>query len=191
MTAAKLRSDEPIADLGRIIETYRPAAVLVNCSVPEAMAAALAEVAKFGLPYGAYANGFTHISGNFLKDAPTVKELTHRHDLTPEKYTEFAMGWVAQGATIVGGCCEVGPAHIRAFARCADCGGPSDRMIEFTYNPPMDPLVIVYADDQIMVVDKPSGLLSVPGKTVGRRDCLELRLRALHPGNAVGASVGL
>lgn len=110
-----LRSDEPIALLGRIIDQYRPAAVLVNCSVPEAMAAALAEVAKFGLPYGAYANGFTHISGNFLEDAATVASLTHRHDLTPEKYTEFAMGWVAQGATIVGGCCEVGPAHIRAL----------------------------------------------------------------------------
>lgn len=110
-----LRSDEPIADLGRIISQYQPAAVLVNCSVPEAMAAALAEVAKFGLPYGAYANGFTHISGNFLEDAATVAELTHRHDLTSEKYAGFAMGWVAQGATIVGGCCEVGPAHIRAL----------------------------------------------------------------------------
>ena len=54
-------------------------------------------------------------------------------------------------------------------------------MIEFIYNPPMDALVIVYADDQIIVVDKPSGLLSVPGKTVGRSDCLELRLRAVHP----------
>ena len=54
-------------------------------------------------------------------------------------------------------------------------------MIEFTYDPPMGPPVLLYADDQIMVVDKPSGLLSVPGKTVGRRDCLELRLRALHP----------
>jgi S-methylmethionine-dependent homocysteine/selenocysteine methylase len=108
-----LRSDEPIADLRAIIETYRPAAVLVNCSVPEAMAAALAEVARFGLPFGAYANGFTHISGNFLKDAATVSDLTHRHDLTPAKYTEFVMAWVAQGATIVGGCCEVGPAHIR------------------------------------------------------------------------------
>lgn len=54
-------------------------------------------------------------------------------------------------------------------------------MIEFTYNPPLDPLVFVYADDQIIVVDKPSGLLSVPGKTVGRSDCLELRLRAVHP----------
>lgn len=54
-------------------------------------------------------------------------------------------------------------------------------MIEFTYNPPMNPLVIAYQDDQIIVVDKPSGLLSVPGKTEGRRDCVELRLRALHP----------
>lgn len=110
-----LRSDEPIAHLGRIIDIYRPAAVLVNCSVPEAMTAALAEVAKFGLPFGAYANGFTHISGNFLEDAATVAALTHRHDLTPQKYSDFAMGWVAQGATIVGGCCEVGPAHIRAL----------------------------------------------------------------------------
>ena len=54
-------------------------------------------------------------------------------------------------------------------------------MIEFSYNPPMDPLVIAYEDDQIIVIDKPPGLLSVPGKTVGRSDCVELRLRALHP----------
>ena len=25
----------------------------------------------------------------------------------------LALGWVAQGATLIGGCCEVGPAHIR------------------------------------------------------------------------------
>ncbi|WP_439570058.1 homocysteine S-methyltransferase family protein, partial [Roseovarius mucosus] len=30
---------------------------------------------------------------------------------------EFAMGWVDQGASIVGGCCEVGPAHIEELAR--------------------------------------------------------------------------
>jgi S-methylmethionine-dependent homocysteine/selenocysteine methylase len=107
-----LRSGEPIADLARVVSTYPVAAVLANCSVPEAMAAAMAGLKRFGLPFGAYANGFTHISGNFLKDAPTVKELTHRHDLTPEKYAEFALTWVGMGASIVGGCCEVGPAHI-------------------------------------------------------------------------------
>jgi S-methylmethionine-dependent homocysteine/selenocysteine methylase len=108
----KLRSGEPVAELGRLLDG-RVAAVLANCSVPEAMEDALPVLGTFGKPFGAYANGFTHISGNFLKDAPTVKELTHRHDLTPEKYGDFAMAWVGMGATIVGGCCEVGPAHIR------------------------------------------------------------------------------
>jgi len=112
----RLRSGEPVTDLARVIAAHPVAAVLANCSVPEAMADALTALKSLGLPFGAYANGFTHISGNFLKDAPTVKELTHRHDLSPAKYVDFAMGWVAQGATIVGGCCEVGPAHIRALA---------------------------------------------------------------------------
>lgn len=113
----RLRSGEPLEDLARLVETYRPEAVLANCSVPEAMAEALAVLGRFGRPFGAYANGFTHISDGFLQDAPTVRELTHRHDLTPEKYAGFAMGWVEQGATIVGGCCEVGPAHIAELAR--------------------------------------------------------------------------
>jgi homocysteine S-methyltransferase len=80
------------------------------------MAAALGELRGLGLPFGAYANGFTHISDNYLKDAPTVKELTQREDLTPEKYGDFALAWVDMGATIVGGCCEVGPSHITHLA---------------------------------------------------------------------------
>ena len=111
-----LRSGEALAGLAPLIECYRPQAVLANCSVPEAMADALAELGRFGLPFGAYANGFTHISDGFLEDAPTVDHLTHRHDLTPEKYADFALAWVAQGATIVGGCCDVGPAHIAHLA---------------------------------------------------------------------------
>ena len=111
-----LRSGEPVAGLAAVVAQYPVAAVLANCSVPEAMSAALGVLQGLGLPFGAYANGFTHISGNFLKDAPTVKELTHRHDLTPEKYADFAMAWVGMGATIVGGCCEVGPAHIALLA---------------------------------------------------------------------------
>ena len=112
----RLRSGELITDLGPILVNSPVTAVLANCSVPEAMAAAMAQLATLGLPFGAYANGFTHISGNFLQNAPTVKHLTHRHDLTPEKYGDFAMSWIALGATIIGGCCEVGPAHISHLA---------------------------------------------------------------------------
>jgi homocysteine S-methyltransferase len=114
---SRLRSGEPVADLASLFSRYKPQAVLANCSVPEAMAAAMDGLARFGLPFGAYANGFTHISQDFLKANPTVDVLAHRTDLTPARYAGFAMGWVAQGATIVGGCCEVGPAHIAALAQ--------------------------------------------------------------------------
>ncbi|EEW26670.1 homocysteine S-methyltransferase [Rhodobacter ferrooxidans] len=120
---SRLRSGEAVADLAPLVARYKPAAVLVNCSVPEAMAAALAQVAGFGVPFGAYANGFTHINAAFKADAPTVDVLEHRHDLTPAKYADFAMFWVAQGATIVGGCCEVGPAHIAALAAALRAAG--------------------------------------------------------------------
>ena len=81
------------------------------------MGAALEIIKGFGKPFGAYANGFTRISEGFLGDAPTVDALEQRTDLDPAAYAEFAMGWVDQGATIVGGCCEVGPGHIAELAR--------------------------------------------------------------------------
>lgn len=114
---SRLRSGEPVGDLAGLVEGYGPDAVLVNCSRPEAVPAALDIIAGFGVAFGAYANGFTRISEAFLQDAPTVDVLESRTDLDPAAYAEFALGWVAQGATIVGGCCEVGPAHIGELAR--------------------------------------------------------------------------
>ena len=40
---------------------------------------------------------------------------------------------------------------------------------------------IVYCDDWLLVVDKPAGLLSVPGRGPEKADCLAARLQALHP----------
>ena len=51
----------------------------------------------------------------------------------------------------------------------------------FTYAPPPDPPRVLYADDSILIVDKPSGLLSVPGRGEDRADCLINRLRADFP----------
>lgn len=118
-----LRSGEPVAALAEVVARYRPEAVLANCSVPEAMPAALAELARLGPAFGAYANGFTHIADAFRADAPTVDVLEARRDLTPARYAALAMAWVAQGATVVGGCCEVGPAHIAALAQALRAAG--------------------------------------------------------------------
>ncbi len=113
---SRLRSGEPVADLARVIADHPTAAVLANCSMPEAMAAALSVLATMGRPFGAYANGFSEISSLPLPDSADAPDYTHRRDLTPEKYADFVMQWVDMGATIVGGCCEVGPAHIRHLA---------------------------------------------------------------------------
>lgn len=54
-------------------------------------------------------------------------------------------------------------------------------MNEFVYAPPPGAPEILYLDDDILVADKPSGLLSVPGRGEDRADCLIARLRAGHP----------
>jgi homocysteine S-methyltransferase len=113
---ARLRSGEPVADLARVLRG-RAAAVLANCSAPEAMPAALEALRPLGLPFGAYANGFKRITEDFLKDRPTVDALEARPDMTPALYAHHAQGWVAQGATIIGGCCETTPAHIAAVVQ--------------------------------------------------------------------------
>ena len=108
-----LRSGEPVADLASLT----PDAWLANCSAPEAMAAALEEYAKWDRLFGAYANGFEEITKAFLKPMSSVDKLSARRDMGPEAYARFVLGWVDQGATIVGGCCEIGPAHISEIAR--------------------------------------------------------------------------
>ncbi len=54
-------------------------------------------------------------------------------------------------------------------------------LAEFTYAPPMGPLDVVHLDADILVLNKPSGLLSVPGKAVEHSDCLEARAKAAFP----------
>ncbi len=49
------------------------------------------------------------------------------------------------------------------------------------YNPPDTPLNVVYHDHELLVLDKPSGLLSVPGKGEHLADCLIARVQAVFP----------
>ena len=50
------------------------------------------------------------------------------------------------------------------------------------------PLTIIYSTDTFAVIDKPSGLLSVPGKGPHKQDCAAARVRAMFP-NATGPLV--
>lgn len=50
-----------------------------------------------------------------------------------------------------------------------------------TYAPPDDPLEVIHADHEVLLVHKPSGLLSVPGKGEHLSDCLIARVQVAFP----------
>ncbi len=114
-----LRGGESLQNAITSILPYKPQAILLNCSQPEAIDASwpILQTLKSTIPdsieIGAYANGFTSVEDLYPGD--TVEALDVRGDLSPSAYAQFAKNWINKGATIVGGCCEIGPAHIKAL----------------------------------------------------------------------------
>lgn len=55
-------------------------------------------------------------------------------------------------------------------------------MTLLAYHPPLQPyLQMVYQDNDLLVLDKPSGLLTVPGKAPEHQDSLQLRVQRVFP----------
>jgi S-methylmethionine-dependent homocysteine/selenocysteine methylase len=114
----RLRSGQPVVDAVAAAIRLRAEAVLFNCSQPEAMgeavSAALGAIDSAGaqLKTGVYANAFPPQP----KDATANAGLSEiRSDLNPQAYLEFAKAWRRTGASILGGCCGIGPEHIAAL----------------------------------------------------------------------------
>jgi len=82
-----------------------PAAVLVNCTPPSALGACLPALEGCGLPFGVYPN----------LGAPAA-DGAHAETCSPSELVSLAAGWLAAGASLVGGCCGTRPDHIRALA---------------------------------------------------------------------------
>ncbi len=109
-----LRSGENLEDVLTVLLPRKPDGIFLNCSSPEAITRAMPLLAGTGVRFGGYANGFTSIDS--LKPGGIVDVLEVRKDMTPEAYADYVLHWIDIGATIVGGCCEVGPDHIRYLA---------------------------------------------------------------------------
>jgi S-methylmethionine-dependent homocysteine/selenocysteine methylase len=112
--SGKLRSGEELSGVLAALDGIGVDAKLLNCSRPEAISAAWPVFSLTPGRFGAYANGFTSVES--LKPGGTVKSLEARLDLGPDEYAAFALTWVADGASLIGGCCEVGPEHIARLA---------------------------------------------------------------------------
>ena len=112
---ARLRSGESLIDAARAVVDIGVDAVLINCSAPEAITTAMPILAGLGVPFGGYANGFEAAAE--LKAGGTVDALSTRESMTPPVYAEHVQDWIDAGATLVGGCCEIGPPHIAELHR--------------------------------------------------------------------------
>jgi len=115
--SASLRSGESIEAAVALAQKLGAAALLFNCSAPEVMEDAVvrarAAMGTDAIEIGVYANGFAH-SDTEVPANGGLRDI--RADLDPPRYLEWARKWVAAGATMVGGCCGIGPQHIQALA---------------------------------------------------------------------------
>ena len=110
----KLRSGEEIVTALGKIDFNKISSVLFNCSQPEVMAKAITtakDVIPENIHIGVYANAFQPIKIG-QKDANSQIRNT-RKELTPEKYLDFVKEWTELEVDIVGGCCGIGPEHIK------------------------------------------------------------------------------
>jgi len=121
---ARLRSGETVADAVRAAVELRASAVLFNCSQPEVMGdavsearrvldAASADAATSRLRIGVYANAFPPVQAAAAE--ANVELSAIRTDITAPAYLVWARDWAKRGASIIGGCCGIGPEHIMAL----------------------------------------------------------------------------
>jgi len=118
-----LRSGEPIALALDAAITAGASAMLFNCSQAEVMEAALCQARELiegkelSLQLGVYANSFVPQDKEQAANEG-ISDL--RDDLDAEAYLLFAESWQKAGAEIIGGCCGIGPEHIRTLSRALD-----------------------------------------------------------------------
>ena len=117
-----LPSGEKISDIKNIVDNNL-LGIMLSCVSPENYEINLEELKSLNVPFGFKVNGFittkpkNGYTSTFGKSNGNPNEfLGQREDLTPNKLSEFAKKFKNNGATILGGCCEIRPSHIKAFA---------------------------------------------------------------------------
>lgn len=112
-----LRSGESVADAVRVAVDLGAEAVLFNCCQAETISLAIATalgLVPAGVATGGYANKFVATHSAEVGANAGLSEF--RDDLDPTAYSGFVAEWLQMGATLVGGCCGMEPAHIHEIA---------------------------------------------------------------------------
>ena len=121
----KLPSGENISEIITTIDHKNLLGIILACVSPENYEKNLNEIKSLGVPFGFKLNGFITTKPtagytntfNKSKTGNPNEFLGHREDLMPEKMALIVKKFKEAGATILGGCCETRPAHIKEIAK--------------------------------------------------------------------------
>jgi len=119
-----LPSGEKLSDITKKIDCENLLGIILACVSPENYMKNIKSIKSIGFPFGFKINAFqtTKIIGGYKKNFKVSKTgnpnefLGKRTDLTPEVLKDLAKRFIDDGATIIGGCCETNPTHIKAFS---------------------------------------------------------------------------
>ena len=120
----KLPSGENITQIVHDYQNDKWLGILTACVSPTAYELVKNELKTFNLPYGFKLNAFDKIPDNYVvtsadswgKEGNPNKILGINKDLDEEKFFNVVKNYMNEGATILGGCCEIKPSHIKAIS---------------------------------------------------------------------------
>ena len=120
-----LPSGEKVSQIINDIKHKKLLGLILSCVSPENYEKNLNEIKNLGVPFGFKLNGFITTNPKFgytnsynkSKTGNPNEFLGQRKDLTPKNMALFVKKFKNAGATILGGCCETRPAHIKEIAK--------------------------------------------------------------------------
>ena len=121
----QLPSGEKIEDIVKNYKNKNWLGIIMACVSPKAYEAVTNNLKKIDIPYGFKLNAFKKIPVGYTvanKDAwgnagnPNTV-LGVNSELNETKFYEYAKKFMENGATILGGCCEIRPSHIKEISK--------------------------------------------------------------------------
>jgi len=121
----QLPSGEKVVDIVKKYKNNNWLGIIMACISPEAYEMVINDLQKLDIPYGFKLNAFKKIPEGYTvasKDQwgdagnPTTV-LGKNTDLNESKFYEYVKKFMKNGATILGGCCEIRPSHIKEISK--------------------------------------------------------------------------
>ena len=107
-----LEVESQLLEAYKAVEPFEPDAFLFNCTDPQAITLGFTQLLELtDKPIGGYPNSF-HVPEGWTLDNEISVE---RRELHTQEFVDLGEKWRSMGASIIGGCCGVGPGHLKAF----------------------------------------------------------------------------